>query len=237
MSNLSPSALGDFKRCPRCFWLAKNKKIAQPRGIFPSLPGGMDRVIKPWYDQHREKGILPPEIRDFKGKLFDATLKLEKWRNWRTGLTATFEHNGISIVLSGAIDDLFVTDKNLFEPLDYKTRGAAPKHDGSSEQYYGTQLDTYALLFQNNGMPLSGKGHLVYYFPRQEAIVEHFPNSTPSVIDFGFNTEVVTLDVDPKRAIEIAIKATECLMESKAPDSHPNCEHCSWHKTLNEKGY
>ncbi|GAI53572.1 unnamed protein product, partial [marine sediment metagenome] len=42
---LSPSALNLFLQCPRCFWLEKNKGIKRPRGIFPSLPSGMDSVI------------------------------------------------------------------------------------------------------------------------------------------------------------------------------------------------
>jgi len=43
---LSPSSLNLFLECPRCFWLDKNKGIKRPRGIFPSLPSGMDSVIK-----------------------------------------------------------------------------------------------------------------------------------------------------------------------------------------------
>ena len=43
---LSPSALNVFNDCPRCFWLDKNKRMKQPRGIFPSLPSGMDKVLK-----------------------------------------------------------------------------------------------------------------------------------------------------------------------------------------------
>ena len=59
---LSPSALGLFKNCPRCFWLEKVKNIKRPRGIFPSLPGGMDAVIKTYFDTFRAKKELPPEL-------------------------------------------------------------------------------------------------------------------------------------------------------------------------------
>ena len=47
---LSPSTLNLFLECPRCFWLHINKRIQRPRGIFPSLPGGMDLVIKDYFD-------------------------------------------------------------------------------------------------------------------------------------------------------------------------------------------
>lgn len=43
---LSPSTISLFMECPRCFWLQFNKNIHRSRDIFPSLPGGMDGVIK-----------------------------------------------------------------------------------------------------------------------------------------------------------------------------------------------
>ena len=60
---LSPSTLNVFLDCPRCFWLDKVKNIKRPRGIFPSLPSGMDRAIKVHFDSFRTKGILPPELK------------------------------------------------------------------------------------------------------------------------------------------------------------------------------
>src|SRR3989344_3937655 len=58
---LSPSTgLNLFRDCPRCFWLHYNKNVHRPRGIFPSLPGGMDLVLKDYFDQFR--GSLPPEL-------------------------------------------------------------------------------------------------------------------------------------------------------------------------------
>src|SRR3989338_6659737 len=56
---LSPSALNLFLECARCFWLEKVKKIKRPRGIFPSLPGGMDRIIKTYFDSYRSQ-VIPP---------------------------------------------------------------------------------------------------------------------------------------------------------------------------------
>jgi hypothetical protein len=34
--------------------------VQRPRGIFPSLPGGMDIVIKKYFNKYR--GSLPPEL-------------------------------------------------------------------------------------------------------------------------------------------------------------------------------
>lgn len=72
---LSPSSLNLFKECPRCFWLAQHKVWKRPEGIFPSLPSGMDGVLKIHFDNFMARGVLPPEIQDHRHanglKLFD----------------------------------------------------------------------------------------------------------------------------------------------------------------------
>ena len=59
---LSPSSLNLMKECPRCFWLHQHKVWSRPSGIFPSLPNGMDKILKVHFDKFRDKGKLPPEL-------------------------------------------------------------------------------------------------------------------------------------------------------------------------------
>src|SRR5271157_5281017 len=63
----SPSSLSLLSECPKCFWLAFRKGIHQPSGIFPSLPSGMDKILKAHFDAFRDKGELPPELASLKG--------------------------------------------------------------------------------------------------------------------------------------------------------------------------
>ncbi|MBI4056218.1 MAG: PD-(D/E)XK nuclease family protein, partial [Elusimicrobia bacterium] len=160
---LSPSALNLFHDCAHCFWQEKVMGIKRPRGIFPSLPGGMDRVIKSYLDTFRAKNTLPPELQsqeDFSGiRLFSHQAQLEKWRNWRTGLS--YEEAAIQVVLSGALDDLLVKD-GLYIPFDYKTKGSVTTPEDAI-RYYQNQLDCYALLLKENKMPLAGYAFLLYY--------------------------------------------------------------------------
>ena len=68
----SPSRLSLIKDCPRCFWLHFNKGIKRPEGIFPSLPNGMDKILKAHFDAFRDKEQLPPELKDLDDvKLYD----------------------------------------------------------------------------------------------------------------------------------------------------------------------
>ena len=69
---LSPTSLNLYLECPRCFWLHFNKKIRRPSGPFPSLPGGMDQVLKIYFDEYRGTEILPPIVAEkLQGKLMD----------------------------------------------------------------------------------------------------------------------------------------------------------------------
>src|SRR3989338_9347162 len=119
--SFSPSTLNLLKDCHRCFWLHFNKGIKRPEGIFPSLPSGMDRILKIHFDSFMEKGQLPPELCDnseCKGlKLFDDKEKLEEWRNNKKGIKWADENGNL---FKGAIDNLLKKGNKLIV-LDYKT--------------------------------------------------------------------------------------------------------------------
>ncbi|MBU0708008.1 PD-(D/E)XK nuclease family protein [Patescibacteria group bacterium] len=218
---LSPTTgLNLFSDCPRCFWLHYNEGIHRPRGIFPSLPGGMDLVIKDYMDIYRKQGALPPELNGkVIGKLMPDLELMNKWRNWRTGLE--YEDKKIQAVLFGALDDCLLSGKKYI-PLDYKTRGSAPRA-GDSERYYQTQLDTYALMLSENGYETASYGYLLYYYPK-------------TVKENGkvqFHTAVVEVSTDLSRAkktFEDAVK----LLHGPLPKKHSSCEYCTWNHSRNE---
>ncbi|OGZ26971.1 MAG: hypothetical protein A2365_01595 [Candidatus Nealsonbacteria bacterium RIFOXYB1_FULL_40_15] len=210
---LSPTTgLGLFSNCPKCFWLHYNHKIQRPRGIFPSLPGGMDLVIKTYFDKYR--GFLPPEIDGHvEGVLLDDFNLMEKWRNWRTGLE--YEDENRDAVLFGALDDCLVLG-GKYIPLDYKTRGSSPR-EGDSEKYYQAQLDTYALLLEENGYSAGSFAYLVYYYPKE-------------VMENGmvqFDIKPVKVETDLARAKKRFEDAVD-LLRGPMPKKHSDCEYCSW---------
>jgi len=213
MLRLSPTTgLNLFRDCPRCFWLHYNKKVHRPRGIFPSLPSGMDLVIKKYFDNYRDK--LPPEIKGkVKGRLMPDNKLMDKWRNWRTGLE--YYNKQLDAVLFGALDDCLI-DEDYYIPLDYKTRGSAPK-DGDSQKYYQTQLDTYALLLDKNGYKVRDFAFLVYYYPEkvgEDGVVK-------------FNIKPVEVKTDLKRA-EKTFQDAVNLLKGPIPKHHSDCEYCCW---------
>lgn len=217
---LSPSTgLNLFRECPRCFWLHHSKGIHRPRGIFPSLPGGMDLVIKDYMDNYRGKG-LPPELKGkVEGELFPDFRLMNRWRNWRTGLE--YKDEKINAVLFGALDDCLYDD-GAYIVLDYKTKGSGPK-EGDSEKYYQTQLDVYTLLLSENGYPTKNLAYLLYYYPRE--VRENG--------QISFQTEVVKMTTDVTRAKRIFEQAVN-ILRGPIPQRHSACEYCTWNHSLNE---
>ena len=214
---LSPSTLNVFLECQKCFWLDQVKGIHRPRGIFPSLPGGMDGLIKKYFDKYRALGKLPPEL---EGKLDGVELfqdgeLLNKWRNWRSALA--YEDLETGAVLSGMLDDLGVKGRQ-FVPLDYKTRGYDVKEGG--ENFYKNQLNCYGLMLRENQMPPAGYAFLLYYIPKE-------------VAEGGmtrFDVVPKKVDIDPDEALKV-LRDAAALLQGPMPETHSECIYCSWGET------
>lgn len=214
---LSPSTLGLFKECPRCFWLHIKRGHKRPSGPFPSLPGGMDLVIKKYFDKFR--GSLPPELEGrIEGVLFDDLEILERWRNWRKGLRVRDDKNKIELV--GSLDDCLFSN-GYFIPLDYKTRGFDLKDDSTS--YYEHQLDLYTLLLERNGFKTKDEAYLLYYFPKE----------LKSSVLVEFEIVPKKVKTNTERARRLINDAAEVLKGS-TPKHHLGCQFCLWQRSFEE---
>ncbi len=218
---LSPSKIGVLNNCPRCFYMANNMSVRRPRGIFPSLPGGMDLVLKKYYDRYRILGILPSEVTaQISGeKPYSDIEKLKKWRNWQSkALTIYIDE----VKIIGALDDAVINLKEEISPYDYKTKGSEPKDDGS--QYYQHQLDIYELMLKEKGFKTSGYAYLAYYFPVE----------VESMADVQFRCKIYKIKTSTANAIAI-IKRAKKLLKGKMPAASNDCQYCAYEsqKVLN----
>lgn len=225
MIQLSPSKLNILKDCPRCFWDTVVKNQPRPRGIFPSLPGGMDQAFKVYFDQYR--GSLPPGLENkIKGVLMPDQGKINRWRNWRTGLE--YQDSALGVRVIGALDDC-VVDGRLLElhiPLDYKTKGWKPKTDG--REYYQLQLDVYEHMLQANGYKTAGISYLVYYWPsgtNRQAILS--PPIGQNYVLVNFDFEVFKIPTSSERAVEF-IRRALYVVKHPRPAPAGDCEHCKF---------
>lgn len=210
-TKLSPSALNLFKECPRCFWLHHNKGIKRPEGIFPSLPSGIDKVLKAHFDKHRLKGEIPKEL-DLKDvKLFDDIEKLKVWQNNFKGISYTDKDGNI---LHGAVDELLVKDSKIIV-LDFKTRGFPCKDD--THEHYIDQLNIYNYLLRKNSHETEDYSYLMFFHPKE--ITERGT--------FVFNINLMKIPTDIKQAEKLWKAAIACL-EGDEPAPKEECGFCNW---------
>ncbi|MBI4018933.1 MAG: PD-(D/E)XK nuclease family protein [Candidatus Aenigmarchaeota archaeon] len=218
---LSPSSINLMFECEKCFWLQIVKKVRRPAGIFPSLPSGMDRILKQHFDRFAAKGKLPPELRDnehTKGiALFSDMDALNVWRNNRKGLTYT--DSGTGILLRGAVDNILTKDGKLIV-LDYKTRGYPLKDD--THEHYASQMHLYNYLLKQNGHDTEDFALLLFYHP----------NTVTEAGEVIFNTDLIRMSSNAQEGEKIFQKAIGVL-QGEEPDASNNCGFCEFRSNGN----
>ncbi|MBI2668437.1 PD-(D/E)XK nuclease family protein [Candidatus Woesearchaeota archaeon] len=215
----SPSSLSLLKDCPRCFWLNFNKNIKRPDSIFPSLPNGMDKVLKEHFDRFMKRGELPQELQQLNGevKLFDDEELLKIWQNNRKGIQWTDESGNL---LKGAIDILLQKGKKLIV-LDFKTRGFPVKED--THLHYKDQLDIYNFLLRKNDYATEDYSYLLFYHPQKV-----HPDG-----NVDFHKHLVKMDVSIQNAERIFQEAITVL-EKAIPKPSAECQFCAWAVAVNK---
>ncbi len=216
---LSPSSLALMEECPRCFWLHFHGK-KRPEGIFPSLPNGMDSILKKHFDKFCDKKELPPELKGNKEcmgcRLFDDKELVDEWRDSRRGIKWQDDDGN---VLCGAIDNILVKNNKLIV-LDYKTRGY-PLKDNTHE-YYQNQLGVYSFLLMMNGHEIEDYAFLLFYVPKE--VLE-----TGEIV---FDTVLKKIKIDIKNAGELWKDALK-LLNGHCPSKECS-EGCKWCELFSE---
>lgn len=209
----SPSSLSLLDDCPRCFWLAYKKGISWPSMTFPSLPSGMDRILKAHFDFFRDKGKLPPELAQLKNsvKLFEDAKLLEVWRSNFKGIQWKDSKGNL---LRGAVDNILRKGNKLIV-LDYKTRGFPLKED--TPGHYQNQLDIYNFLLRKNGYKTENYSYLLFYHPLRV-------DPKGNVV---FHTDLVKMRVDSGNAERILRRALRVL-NGRMPPPSEECGFCEW---------
>ena len=214
---LSASSLSLMKECPRCFYLTQHKIWKRPSGIFPSLPNGMDKILKEHFNKFMDKNQLPPELSQNGHtnnlKLFNNHELLAIWQNNRKGIQYKDKKGNI---LRGAVDNILTKNKKLIV-LDYKTRGYPLKED--TAEHYQDQLDIYNFLLRKEGHQTEDYAFLLFYIPKEVT-------PTGEVI---FDTNLVKMKVDVTNAERIFERALKLLGgECPAPSINEKGEGCGW---------
>lgn len=226
---LSRSKLDLFLNCRRCFYLDRRLGVSQPPGYPFSLNSAVDTLLKKEFDIHRAKKTAHPLMEKYG---IDAVpLQDERMDEWRDSLRRGIQylHAKTNLILSGGIDDVWVSPKGELMIVDYKATSKAGEVnlDADWQIGYKRQMEIYQWLFRANGFQVSKTGYFVYCNGNKDK--EAFDGK------LEFNVKILPYVGDDSWVEQALIDAKACLMGDKIPKVAPDCDFCSYVKAVNSK--
>lgn len=116
---LSRSKIDLFKECPRCFYIDNKLGVKRVPGFPFSINSAVDHLLKQEFDSYRAKNEQHPLQKEYG---IDARPmshdELDEWRRNFGGIKYLHEPTGL--LVTGAIDDLWINGKDEYIVVDYK---------------------------------------------------------------------------------------------------------------------
>lgn len=224
---ISRSKIDLFIECPRCFYIDRRLGTGRPPGFPFNLNTAVDTLLKAEFDVHRAAGT-PHPLQEAYG--LDATpaahAEIDAWRENFKGVR--FHHERTNLVISGAIDDLWIDGEGNYIVVDYKAtakKEPVTRLDQAWQAGYKRQMEVYQWLLRQNGLPVSDTGYFVYCTGRPDAA------SFDARIDFDIHLIPYTGD---DSWLEDAIgKLHKCLNSKEIPQPNPECDYCAYVAAVN----
>lgn len=217
---LSRSKIDYFIECPRCFYL--DNKIGVKRPDIPAflLNSAVDALLKKEFDIYRAKQEPHPLMVENK---IDAIPfehpELETWRENFEGVQ--YMHEPTGMMISGAVDDLWINPNNELYVVDYKSTSSAEPItlDGKWKEAYKRQMAIYQWLLRQRGFEVSDTGYFVY----ANALI------TPDAFDacLTFDMQVLPYEGDTSWIDDTLFQIKDVLEGDTLPESGAECDHCA----------
>ncbi len=218
---LAPSEL-DYKakKCHRCFYLEKNKKIAT-KAFPPPVFSRFDVVQQAYYKDKNTSDLTKelPEGRimnkdELPGRVVSETLKDNKGRNF---------------ILGGRPDIVIKFDQGGYGIIDFKTT----KISEDKSENYKHQLEAYAQIFSKPGATKSKKTPLLNPITHM-GILQFDPSDIQShdetSCDMRMNISFSPLKRDEKDFFENITQIIDIINQSDVPDFTEDCNDCQFVK-------
>jgi CRISPR/Cas system-associated exonuclease Cas4 (RecB family) len=226
---ISRSKIDLYMQCPRCFYLEARLGIKRPSMPPFTLNSAVDQLLKNEFDVHRAKGEPHPLQTLFKIDAIPAEREeLNVWRENFKGIQYT--HVPTNLLVTGAIDDLWINPQDEYIVVDYKATSKAGKVDRLNDtkwhDQYRRQMEVYQWLLRQLDLTISDTGYFVYCNGIKDK------NEFDSHLDFEiiiFPYEGNTDWIEPKLA---EIKAA--LESETVPEPADDCEHCAYARQRTE---
>ncbi len=220
---LSRSKIDLFIECPRCFYLDNKLGVSRPKGFPFNLNSAVDFLLKKEFDAHRVAKSTHPLMKEYGVQAIPfAHTELDTWRENFEGIQ--YVHPASGLLISGAIDDVWVNPKGELIVVDYKATSKDEKVtlDAEWQDGYKRQMEVYQWLLRRKGFKVSDTGYFVYANGLRDR----------KAFDAKLEFEVILIPyTGSDEWVEKTIMAAKaCLDTDELPAHDRMCEHCLYRK-------
>ncbi len=221
---LSRSKIELFGECRRCFYLDNVLGVKRPSGPPFNLNKAVDSLLKAEFDVHRANGTAHPLQEAYGVAAVPARHELlNRWRENFEGVEVRDEATGL--VVSGAIDDLWIGEDGRYIVVDYKATAKGEPVTALDSEWHGAykrQIEVYQWLLRGNGLPVSDRAYFVYCTGRPDE--EAFNGK------LEFDVRVIAYDGDDSWVAGRILEIKGVLEGGVLPEAGEGCAFCLYVK-------
>ncbi len=224
---ISRSKIDRYVECPRCFYIDRRLGTDRPPGFPFNINSAVDNLLKTEFDTHRAAGTRHPLQESYGLDAIPAArAEINAWRQNFKGVQ--YHHEPTNLIITGAIDDLWVDSHGEYIVVDYKA--TAKKEPVTSMEAawmggYKRQMEIYQWLLRRNELQVSDIGYFVYCTGRPDAV------AFDAKIDFDIH--LIPYEGDDAWVEPTIRKLHACLNQDGIPDPSPTCDYCAYIGAVN----
>jgi hypothetical protein len=225
---VSRSKIDRFVECPRCFYIDRRLGTDRPPGYPFNLNNAVDNLLKTEFDSHRAAGTPHPLQQTYGIDAIPAAREeIDEWRKNFKGVQ--HHHEPTNLVITGAIDDLWVDSSGQYIVVDYKATAKSEPVTSMDAEWmdgYKRQMEIYQWLLRRNGLEVSDIGYFVYCTGR--------PDAAAFDARIEFDIHVIPYEGKDDWVEPTIFALRECLAGDEIPEHGADCDYCAYVNAVNE---
>jgi hypothetical protein len=210
-----------FLDCRRCFYLDRRHGVAQPSGAPLRLNAAVDALLRREFDGYRARGEAHPYMREAGIDAVPARhSQLGEWRRHAIGVRVL--HEPTKLIVSSAIDDLWVGGDGRYLVIDYRATASNGEAgvNAARQAVCRRRIELHQWLLRRNGLDVSDTAWSVHCNGRLDR-----PGFEGRI---DFRVKVVPFEGDAGWVERAIIAAHETLISSALPPASPGCDLCRY---------
>jgi hypothetical protein len=225
---VSRSKIDLFLNCPLCFFLDCRLGVGRPPGYPFALNSAVDALLKKEFDIHRSKKRPHPLMGAYglRDVIPYSHEDLVIWRSNFKGIR--FVHEPSNLLVTGAIDDVWINKKGELIIVDYKSTSKEEKVSLDKEWQIGykRQMEVYQWLFRQNGFEVSSTGYFVYCNGKTDRAAFD--------AKLEFDIDLIPYTGNDSWIEPALLDIRKCLISDKPPIAATECDYCSYRKAARD---